>query len=91
MTKEYVQMVGRMAYMWGWPLINNAHRHAAFSKALEPGLMGGVLPVVHNSLYSGVARGVDSTHSTFVRFNAQKQMFLDHTDSRKNVRMESGS
>jgi hypothetical protein len=21
MTKEYVQMVGRMAYFWGWPLV----------------------------------------------------------------------
>src|SRR5271169_5851800 len=38
MTKEYVQMVGRMAYMWGWPLVNNAHRHAAISQAPEPGL-----------------------------------------------------
>ena len=23
MTKEYVQMVGRMAYFWGWPLVAN--------------------------------------------------------------------
>ena len=22
MTKEYVQMVGQMAYIWGWPLVN---------------------------------------------------------------------
>jgi hypothetical protein len=33
MTKAYVQSVGRMAYLWGWPLVNNANRHAAFSKA----------------------------------------------------------
>ena len=26
MTKAYVQMVGRMAYLWGWPLVNNANR-----------------------------------------------------------------
>lgn len=44
MTKEYVQMVGRMAYMWGWPLVNVANRSAAFSKAAEPGLLGGVVP-----------------------------------------------
>ena len=50
MTKEYVQMVGRAAYLWGWPLVNNAHRHAAFSEAPAPGLMGGVLPVAHNAL-----------------------------------------
>lgn len=24
-TKEYVQMVGRMAYVWGWPLVSS-HR-----------------------------------------------------------------
>ena len=29
MTKEYVQMVGRMAYL-GWPLVANANRAAAF-------------------------------------------------------------
>jgi hypothetical protein len=26
MTKAYVQMVGRMAYLWGWPLVNVAAR-----------------------------------------------------------------
>jgi hypothetical protein len=33
MTKEYVQMVGRMAYFWGWPLVANFNRWVAFSKA----------------------------------------------------------
>jgi hypothetical protein len=47
MTKEYVQMVGRMAYMWGWPLANAANRAIAFSKAPEPGLLGGVVPVAY--------------------------------------------
>ena len=42
MTKAYVQMVGRMAYLWGWALVDNANRHADFSKAPEPGLIGGV-------------------------------------------------
>ena len=36
---------GRMAYLWGWPLVNMANRAAAFSKAPEPGLLGGVVPV----------------------------------------------
>jgi hypothetical protein len=45
MTTAYVQMVGRTAYLWGWALVNNANRHTAFSKAPEPGLMGGVLPI----------------------------------------------
>jgi len=27
MTKEYVQTVGRLAYVWGWPLVNSHNRH----------------------------------------------------------------
>jgi hypothetical protein len=50
MTKTYVQMVARMAYFWGWPLVNAANRAHAFSEAPEPGLMGGVIPVAYNRL-----------------------------------------
>jgi hypothetical protein len=50
MTKPYVQMVARMAYFWGWPLVNAANRAVAFSKAPEPGLLGGVIPVAYNHL-----------------------------------------
>ncbi len=50
MSKAYVQMVGRMAYLWGWPLVNVANRSAAFSKAPEPGLLGGVVPVAFNRI-----------------------------------------
>ena len=45
MTKLYVEMIARMAYVWGWPLVNSHNRRAAFAKAPEPGLNGGVLPV----------------------------------------------
>jgi len=45
MTQEYVAAVGRIAYIWGWPLVNQLHRRAAFAKSPEPGLLGGVLPV----------------------------------------------
>ena len=48
MTTAYVQTVGRMAYLWGWPLVNMANRGIAFSKAPEPGLLGGVLPIAFN-------------------------------------------
>jgi hypothetical protein len=48
MTTAYVQTVGRMAYLWGWPLVNVANRADAFSKAPEPGLLGGVVPVAFN-------------------------------------------
>src|SRR6478752_3081042 len=45
MTSAYVQLVGRMAYVWGYPLVNAHNRRAAFSLAPEPGLLGGVVPV----------------------------------------------
>ena len=37
-------MVGRFAYLWGWPLVNNLNRHTALTSVPEPGLRGGVLP-----------------------------------------------
>ena len=45
MTTAYVQFVGRMAYVWGYPLVNAHNRRAAFAEAPAPGLLGGVVPV----------------------------------------------
>lgn len=45
MPKDYVVMVARSAYLWGWPLVNQLNRRATFAKAPEPGRLGGVLPV----------------------------------------------
>jgi len=50
MTKPYVETVGRMAYVWGWPLVNMHNRSVSFSKAPEPGLLGGVIPVGYNRI-----------------------------------------
>ena len=53
MTTAYVQTVGRMAYLWGWPMVNSHNRRVAFSEAPEPCLVGGVLPfapVGYNSM-----------------------------------------
>src|SRR4051794_34866503 len=47
MSPAYVQMVGRMAYVWGWPLANSINRAKAFAAAPEPGLLGGVVPVAY--------------------------------------------
>lgn len=44
MTKEYVQTVGRLAYIWGWPLVNGHNRAAAMRQLPEPGRIGDVLP-----------------------------------------------
>ena len=49
MTKEYVQSAGRMAYLWGWPLVNSVNRSKTFAELPEPGLLGGVVPVVHST------------------------------------------
>jgi hypothetical protein len=45
MTKAYVQMVGRMAYVWGYPLVNTHNRRAGIALTPYPGLSGGVVPV----------------------------------------------
>ena len=50
MTSEYVQTVGRMAYIWGWPLVNSHNRRAGFAYVTGQnggviGLNGGVVPM----------------------------------------------
>jgi hypothetical protein len=64
MTKEYVQTVGRMAYLWGWPLVNSVNRSIAFSKAPEPGLVGGTIPFAFNR--NAMLTGYISPDQTFI-------------------------
>ena len=64
MTRAYVQTVGRMAYLWGWPVVNMANRAASFSKAPEPGLLGGVIPVAFNR--NAMLIGYISPDQTFI-------------------------
>jgi hypothetical protein len=45
MPKPYVEMVGRFAYVWGWPLVNNLNRSLALVGLPEPGRLGGIVPV----------------------------------------------
>ena len=45
MTKAYLQMVGRMAYVWGWPLVYVYNQRTELTKAPETVLLGGVMPV----------------------------------------------
>jgi hypothetical protein len=82
MTKEYVQTVGRIAYLWGWALVNNANRHKAFSEAPEPGLLGGVLPIAHNAL--AMLTNYVSAEQRFVTCTNQDVVygfgFLDNLD-----------
>ena len=45
MTKAYVQMVGRMAYFWGWPLVYVYNQRTELTKVPEAGLLAGVMPI----------------------------------------------
>ena len=50
MSTPYVQMVGRMAYLWGYALVNSHNRRAGFAYVTGQngnvaGLNGGVVPM----------------------------------------------
>jgi hypothetical protein len=45
MSKEYVQTIGQLAYVWGYPLVNMYARRLAMEKVPAPGLSGGIIPV----------------------------------------------
>ncbi|MCD9088133.1 DUF1254 domain-containing protein [Stenotrophomonas sp. SY1] len=45
MTPGYIDTVGRMIYVWGWPLMNHYNRSLAMVDVPEPGRNGGILPV----------------------------------------------
>ena len=45
MTKAYVQVVGRMAYLWGWPLVYVYNQRTALTHVPETGLLAGVMPI----------------------------------------------
>ncbi|QXN49703.1 MULTISPECIES: DUF1254 domain-containing protein [Pseudomonas] len=42
---EYAKTIARMAYVWGWPMVNMLNRSQTITKAPKPGLLGGILPV----------------------------------------------
>src|SRR6516165_972485 len=42
MTPAYVQMVGRMAYVWGWPLVYVYNQRTALTKVPEPVILNSV-------------------------------------------------
>jgi hypothetical protein len=45
MTKASLQMVGRMAYVWGWPLVYVYNQRTELTKAPETALLAGVMPI----------------------------------------------
>jgi hypothetical protein len=44
MPSAYAKSIARMAYIWGWPMVNQTNRRAAITRAPHPGLLNGVLP-----------------------------------------------
>lgn len=44
MHPEYAQVIARMAYVWGWPMVNMLNRNSRITQAPYPGLLNGVLP-----------------------------------------------
>jgi len=44
MFPDYAKAIAQMAYIWGWPLINQINRKAAITQAPQPGHINGVLP-----------------------------------------------
>ncbi|WP_321798326.1 DUF1254 domain-containing protein [Caballeronia sp. J97] len=44
MHPAYAQVIARMAYVWGWPMVNMLNRNARITQAPHPGLINGVLP-----------------------------------------------
>ena len=44
MHPGYAQVIARMAYVWGWPMVNMINRFNAITQAPHPGLLNGVLP-----------------------------------------------
>ena len=45
LTDDYVDSLGRLAYLWGWPLVNMHNRRSLMARLPGPGLLGGVVPV----------------------------------------------
>jgi hypothetical protein len=44
MTGDYIRSAGRLAYLWGWPLVNMHNRLSLMEMLPGPGLLGGVIP-----------------------------------------------
>lgn len=45
MTPGYARTIAQLAYVWGWPMVNMLNRRASITKAPQPSLLNGVLPV----------------------------------------------
>jgi hypothetical protein len=59
MHDEYAKAIARLAYVWGWPMVNMINRRTAITKAPEPGRLNGVLPVAPRGQISMLSDYID--------------------------------
>ena len=59
MQPGYAKTIGRMAYVWGWPLVNMINRNASITTAPEPGRLNGVLPVAPRGRVAMLSNYID--------------------------------
>ena len=59
MTPAYVQMVGRMAYLWGWPLVYVYNQRTELTKVPEPLLVNGAICIAPMNQLSMLTGYVD--------------------------------
>ena len=59
MQAEYAKAVARMAYLWGWPMVNMLNRKTAITKAPHAGKLNGVLPAAPRGQVGMLADYID--------------------------------
>ncbi|HET7539772.1 MAG TPA: DUF1254 domain-containing protein [Polyangiaceae bacterium] len=65
MHAEYARTVARMAYVWGWPLVNMLNRSNTITRAPQPGRLNGILPAAPRGQLSMLSDYIDPAE-TFV-------------------------
>jgi hypothetical protein len=65
MTPGYATTIARMAYVWGWALVNMVNRHDSTTQAPQVGLLNGVLPVAPQGRLAMLSNYIDPAE-TFV-------------------------
>ncbi|WP_423794593.1 DUF1254 domain-containing protein [Methylobacterium durans] len=65
MHPDYARTIARMAYVWGWPIVNMINRRAAITRAPHPGHLNGVLPAAPRGQIAMLADYIEPSE-TFV-------------------------
>jgi hypothetical protein len=65
MHPDYARTIARMAYVWGWPMVNMINRRAAITQAPQPGHLNGVLPAAPRGQIAMLADYIEPSE-TFV-------------------------